>query len=137
MFMVGVDSAKFTIYGWLRLTAPGPGFSHFPVTREDDYFDGLTSEEVKTRMSRGFPVREWFKRPGARNEPLDCRVYAYAAMLSLGVNWNRLIAARLAEATKKQDQSENVETAPPIPSAPFVSPDRPARVRGGFVTTWR
>jgi len=29
---------------------------------------------------KGFPVREWVKKPSARNEALDCLVYAYAAL---------------------------------------------------------
>jgi len=44
-----------------------------------------------TRYSKGFPIREWRKRSGTRNEPLDCRVYAYAALCSFGtIRWNRL-----------------------------------------------
>ena len=89
MFMVGVDSAKEQIYSRLKLTTPGPGYCHFPVGRDERYYSGLTSEVVHTRYSKGFPVREWKLKPNTRNEPLDCRVYAYAALCSLNVNWRR------------------------------------------------
>jgi phage terminase large subunit GpA-like protein len=35
------------------------------------------------RYSKGFAHREWTKKAGARNEALDARNYAYAALQSL------------------------------------------------------
>jgi phage terminase large subunit GpA-like protein len=137
-FMVGVDAAKFTIYGWLKLKTAGPGFCHFPDDRDGDYFDGLTAEEVRTRMSRGFPIREWHKRPGSRNEPLDCRVYAYAALLSLSPNWKRLTAARAAAIERRkaeearQQESQQPGSAARTQTAPVFAP-----ARTGFVNRWR
>ncbi len=62
----------------LSIEAPGPGYLHFPVERDDEWFAQLTAEKLITKYQRGFPIREWIKsRP--RNEALDCRVYAMAA----------------------------------------------------------
>jgi phage terminase large subunit GpA-like protein len=81
LFVIGVDSFKADIFARLGVDKPGPGYMHFPLERADaDYFDQLTAEYVSTRYVKGFPKREWKKRPGARNEALDLRVYATAAL---------------------------------------------------------
>ena len=43
----------------------------------------LTAEKQVIRYVKGFPVREWVKKSSARNEALDCTVYAYAALQRL------------------------------------------------------
>ncbi|MCA9362638.1 phage terminase large subunit family protein [Candidatus Kaiserbacteria bacterium] len=80
LFHVGTDTAKELIYSRLAITEPGIGYCHFPSNYDAEYFKGLTSERVVTRYSHGRPKRVWAKDPGARNEPLDCRVYALAAL---------------------------------------------------------
>jgi len=94
LFLVGVDSAKDSIYSRLRITEPGPGYIHLPKGRDPSYFAQLTAETVVTKYVKGFPTRVWQKRPGARNEALDCRVYAYAALQSLNVKWSRELEKR-------------------------------------------
>jgi phage terminase large subunit GpA-like protein len=42
------------------------------------------------RYTKGFAHREWTKKAGARNEALDARCYAYAALQSLIVGRLRL-----------------------------------------------
>jgi phage terminase large subunit GpA-like protein len=98
LFLVGVDSAKDSIYSRLRIAEPGPGYSHFPKGRDPSYFAQLTAETVVTKYVKGFPARVWQKRPGARNEALDCRVYAYAALQSLNVKWGRELEKRARHA---------------------------------------
>ena len=83
LFLVGVDAAKERVYSKLRVTEPGPGFCHFPLNYGRDYFDMLTAERISTRMRNGFPERVWVKPGGARNEALDCRAYALAALHGL------------------------------------------------------
>jgi len=85
LWIVGVDAAKEATYARLRIAEPGPGFCHFPISDQHDlgYFDQLTSETCKIRYHKGFAHREWVKQPGARNEALDARCYAYAALQSL------------------------------------------------------
>jgi len=53
---------------------------HFPIAYQQEFFHQLTSEEVRTRFVRGHPVRYWFKPSGVRNEALDRRAYALAAL---------------------------------------------------------
>ena len=93
LFPVGTFAAKDTIYGRLRITEPGPGYCHFPQRYGAEFYKGLTAEECRIKFNKGFAVREWHKPEGARNEPLDCRVYNLAAFASLNVNVDQLVAA--------------------------------------------
>ena len=90
VWLVGADSAKDAWYARLRINEHGPGYCHFPSHYQEYYFDGLTSEQVRTKYIRGHPTREWWKADGKRNEPLDCRVYALAALLARPLNWSQL-----------------------------------------------
>ncbi|ABK45241.1 phage terminase GpA [Magnetococcus marinus MC-1] len=83
LFIVGVDACKEAILSRLRIEEPGPGYLHFPMQRDGDYFKQLTAESVVTRYHKGRPIREWKKRDSDRNEALDCRVYAMAALQGL------------------------------------------------------
>ncbi|WP_182582987.1 terminase gpA endonuclease subunit [Thiospirillum jenense] len=91
LWLVGVDAAKETVYSRLKIHEQGPGYCHFPVHYNEHYFNGLTSEQVRTKYVKGKPVREWFLPPGKRNEPLDIRAYNLAALLSRPVNWSQLV----------------------------------------------
>ena len=85
IYMVGVDTAKDTIYARLRFEEPGAGYVHFPVggAFDAEYFAQLTSEEVQTRYSEGRPYRVWVLPEGKRNEVLDCWVYALCSRTAL------------------------------------------------------
>jgi phage terminase large subunit GpA-like protein len=85
IYMVGVDTAKDTIYGRLKIGEPGPGFVHFPALDgiDSSYFEQLTSERVATRFREGRPYRVWVLEKGKRNEALDTFVLALAARKSL------------------------------------------------------
>lgn len=89
LFTVGVDDAKGLIYGRLRICEPGAGYCHFPKERDEEYFAQLTAEKVITKFVKGFPRREWVKTR-ARNEVLDMRVYALAALRILNPVWQAL-----------------------------------------------
>lgn len=90
LYPVGSDVAKGVIYNRLRLTDHGPGYIHFPIGLDDDFYLQLTAEKnVKRYDLKGREVREWVK-VRERNDVLDCFVYAYAAALKAGVqhrNW--------------------------------------------------
>jgi phage terminase large subunit GpA-like protein len=113
LFMVGVDAAKDRVFSHLKLSTAGAGYCHFPDDRDQRYFAGLASETVVTRYSKGFPIREYLRRSGARNEPLDCRVYAFAAMCSLNPNWKSLVVAKARELEALQDARTNEVATPP------------------------
>ncbi|MBF0137477.1 MAG: phage terminase large subunit family protein, partial [Magnetococcales bacterium] len=119
LFIVGVDAAKEAIHSRLRLKDPGPGCCHFPVTRDADWFRQLTAERVTTRFHRGRPIREWKKRDGDRNEALDCRVYAMAALqglVAMGLQLNkeatRILEIPLKMTTPEQVDQESVKKPP-------------------------
>lgn len=141
LFLIGVDAAKEVIYSRLKIKTPGPGYCHFPRGRDDQYFAGLASETVTTRYSKGFPIREWRKRSGsARNEPLDCRVYAYAALCSFGtVRWERLKRPKPVEVEEKREEAfaPLIPPDPPAPTPQKAASGRPFHLGGGFVNRWR
>ena len=78
---IGVDQGKSMVYSYLTITEQGPGYCHFPADAayDDEYFAQLTAEKLVTRYSKGRPRQE-FVATRARNEALDCRVYALSAL---------------------------------------------------------
>lgn len=82
-FDLGVDTGKSLLMGRLKVEEVGPGYCHFPI--EDDrgydkkYFEGLTAEKKVLRYKKGRPYFVW-EKIRERNEPLDCRNYAAAAI---------------------------------------------------------
>ncbi|WMJ88875.1 phage terminase large subunit family protein [Anaerocolumna sp. MB42-C2] len=101
IFLLGVDSGKETLLSRLKLKEVGPGYCHFPVESEkgydEDYMKGLTSEQRIIRTNKkGKPEIVWVKKSGVRNEPLDMRNYATAAVEILKPNW-RLLEKKVKE----------------------------------------
>lgn len=85
LFRLGVDTLKELFFSRLKVEDPGPGYCHFPIGAEKGhdraYYLGLTSEKKVLRYRKGRPYIEWVKRAsGVRNESLDCRGYASAAL---------------------------------------------------------
>jgi len=95
LFPVGTDTAKELLFARLKINEAGPGYCHFPLEREEEYFKMLTAEKKVLRYFKGRPKREWIKTR-QRNEALDCRVYAMAALQVMGIN---------IEAVSKQQQN--------------------------------
>jgi len=120
LHMVGVDQAKAIIYRRLRINDPGPGYCHFPQGRGVEFFRQLTAETIITKYTRGFPKRTFQKRSGARNEALDCRVYAFAALTLAGIQWDKL-AFRMKQRAKplpKRPQAPAEAAPSPVESTP-------------------
>ena len=130
--IVGTDTAKGLLFSRLTLSEFGPGYIHFPRDVDDEYFRQLTAEKLMTKHVKGVPTRVW-KQIRARNEALDCAVYAFAAYSSLNANLER-IAIR-AEAQVKQ-----AKTPPPDPEGgrkPGVKlPIKFTPRRGGWINRW-
>ncbi|MDL2289947.1 phage terminase large subunit family protein [Paludibacteraceae bacterium OttesenSCG-928-F17] len=89
LWNVGVSFLKSDLYGYLKLEkdsegVPPPNYCHFPEY-DEHYFRGLTAEELVTSYPKGYPKQSWVKRY-ERNEPLDCRIYARAAAVILGLD---------------------------------------------------
>ena len=86
LFNVGVDVGKDTLYSRLKTQYETEvGYCHFPIEEDrgydEEYFKGLTSEHKITKYTKGIARIMWEKRSDrARNEPLDIRNYATAAL---------------------------------------------------------
>ena len=92
VFEIGVDAGKQNIMDNLRVKSPGAKYCHFP--KRDDYggqyFKGLLSERLVYKEGRKNPW-QWEKIPGhERNEPLDIRNYANAAIKALNPDFDLL-----------------------------------------------
>ena len=127
VYPVGGDTVKTTLFGRLKHNEPGPGFLHFHMKTTGEYFEQLTAEKQVLRYNRGgFPTREWVKKPSARNEALDCLVYAYAAV--------NLMYQRYDRRTIWDQLEKRLENVDAKPAAP--------RLRSGgagasaFVNSW-
>lgn len=105
LYQIGVDDAKGIIYARLQIEIPGPGYCHFPVDRDEEYFSQLTAEKLTVKFYKGFPRKEWVKsRP--RNEALDCRVLAFAALKILNPVWSAISKRLGAEPVKAEPEPE-------------------------------
>lgn len=125
LFQVGSDEAKKVIMRRLALKPRidketgeflgyPQGYCHVPASRRienDAWFDQITAERLQTRYVKGHAVREWVKDDHARNEALDCRQYALAALKIYNPNLARK-AEKLAERARLR----------PAPAAPLVRP---------------
>ncbi|MDO4439212.1 MAG: phage terminase large subunit family protein [Eubacteriales bacterium] len=86
LFIIGVDAGKTILYQRLKHLAKGPNYCHFPENEEagydEAYFRGLTSEKMVVRFKKGRSVTVWEIKDSRykRNEPLDLRNYATAAL---------------------------------------------------------
>ena len=139
LYTLGVDASKTLLMDRLKLTTPGPGYIHLPQAEwcDDEFADQLTSERRVLRYTKGVPVHVW-RKIRARNEALDCWVYAHAALRLLRPNLP-VMAARLASVA-----AEAARAAPVMPAArkaihgemaPVAVARPPARrvVRSGYV----
>jgi phage terminase large subunit GpA-like protein len=124
LYMLGTDTIKTTLFGRLRHNEAG-GSLNFGQAADEEYFRQLTAERQALRYHRGFPIREWVKKSGDRNEALDCAVYAYAAMLIFSRKMNR---ATMWEQLGEQLDSGN--------KAKLRLRKSPANAGGNFVSSW-
>jgi phage terminase large subunit GpA-like protein len=106
LFLVATDEAKLMVMRRLALSTPGPGYCHFPDDRSADWYKQLTAEKMVTRYVKGQPVREWHKQDKARNEALDTRVYALAALKIMQPSMRRM-AERLGVTHRPLPDDEN------------------------------
>lgn len=122
LFPVGTDTAKEVVYARLKISDEGEGYCHFPSNRGEEYFRMLTAEKKVTRYYKGRPRTEWAKIR-TRNEALDCRVYATAALSILNLNLEAVYIAG-----QNQVSSEEQPAARRRPGMPM---------RSGFVHGYR
>jgi len=108
--MLGVDAAKELIYDRLTIEEPGPGYMHFNADCTDEYFKQLTVEKPKIVYTKGFPARVWSKKDGARNEALDCEVYALAALKLCNANLKAIHKRLEAEIDRLEKDKKKTAT---------------------------
>lgn len=85
VYPVKVDTAKTVVFRRFDIEEPGPGFQHYPMSLDANYFRQLTAEQVVVKTNaRGFPSQVWELRKGQRrNEAFDVAVGNYAALCAL------------------------------------------------------
>jgi len=129
LFPIGVDTVKDLLFARMRIEEPGPGYIHFNEHLDDEYFRQLTAEKIVTRFHRGFKKRV-FQKVRARNESLDCFVYAIGAFAILNIDINTLADKAKIKDNVVENISSESKAKPRKP--PFVP-----RVGSGFVNSWR
>lgn len=136
---VGTVGIKHLLFSRLSTDAdkqPDARLVHFSDELPPEYFTGLVSETYN-------PVKNRFdKRRGARNEPLDTWVYAYAAAHHAELRLHRyskadwdMREARLS-ATDRAATSDSRETSQPAPTVAIPAGDSrgtQTQRRGGIV----
>lgn len=123
LFPVGVDTVKAELFSRFKITEHGPGYCHFPEGRDPEYYKQLTAEKIKIKYHKGFARRE-FVKIRTRNEALDVRVYAKAALALLNVNLNGL-AMKMSH---RKEAQEVVKEQKPV---------QRQKNMGSFVNRWR
>lgn len=151
LFNIGVDVGKDTLFSRLKTQyETEAGYCHFPIESDrgydEDYFKGLTSEHKITKYTKGQARIVWEKRSDrARNEPLDLRNYATAALeiKSTGLPYDLLeyLAEQEAESPQQDEQiQQNMQEINKTPEKKVVKfgADQPVikkRSNGG-VNIW-
>lgn len=115
---IGVDAGKAMLYARLRRQHYGTGFLHYSdhASFDAEFFAQLTAERLVTQRKKGKPFHAWVKER-ARNEALDCAVYALATLALRGV-----LRARPGKAV-----------APAQPTKPKANPSTPPASGGSFL----
>ena len=124
LFSVGTDTAKEMVFGRLNIPNPGPGYVHFPISCDEEYFEQLTGEKRVTEYVKGRPVKV-FKPTRARNEALDCFVYALAAIEILNPSF-KILAKRL-EVESDDSDSPGIMDKPAQPEEQRKTTQNPRR----------
>mgnify|MGYP000539275661 FL=1 len=126
LYTIGVDAGKSLIMSSLKVQEPGPKYCHFPRGEDRGYdalfFNGLLSERLVLKRSRGRDRWMWEKIPGHnRNEALDCRNYAMAAFRILNPDLEA-VEKRLAGIQEKPQLTRK--------------PAKPKRMRSNYYDDW-
>ncbi len=138
VYAVNTKQAKDILFARLKIEEPGPRYCHFPKGHgyNEEYFNQLTAEVLKTKFLHGFP-KQYYEKVRERNEALDRRVYSLAAIDILRPNLSA-IAKRLAPNVPALEPPKEYILTPDAkpPVQPIQKPFRPPRMGGGFVKGW-
>jgi phage terminase large subunit GpA-like protein len=143
LWTVAVSTFKAETYRFLRLERPTadelaagasfpPGTVHLPDWVDDEWLKQFVAEQLVTvKTKRGFARLEWQKLR-ERNEALDCRVYARAAVWIAGAD--RWSEARWADLEAQLGAGDDDADAPP--AAGSVRPVRQVLRRRSLRSTY-
>lgn len=111
---LGVDQGKSLLYARLKLPKAGPGYIHFPNSPacDEEYFAQLAAEKLVTKFRGHRPIQEWIATR-ARNESLDCAVYALAALRLLPGDLDHKV--RVRQALRPAGPGDGPRPPPPKP----------------------
>jgi phage terminase large subunit GpA-like protein len=136
---VGTVAIKHLLYSRISTDAdkqPDARLVHVSDDLPPEFFVGLVSETYNPSRNR------FEKRNGARNEPLDTWVYAYAATHHAQLRLHRNTRAdwdarekRLLSAVQVHEKP-GPEAAPQVKPPPRSTTPPPRPRRGGFATNW-
>lgn len=139
VFPVGVDSVKDIILAHLLVENDGQApYMHFPKAYGTDFYEQLTAEKCVTRHKSGQPVRVYIK-VRQRNEALDIRVYARAALELLKIDIDKLAAPFgevRASGVAISEPKQSPKRQPVLDEIMRRMRSEP-RKRGGFVNNWK
>jgi len=132
LWPVRVSVLKSELYHALKLSQGDegfpPGYCHFPAYGPE-YFKQLTSEQLVTKIHKGYPKREWQKIRD-RNEALDCRIYARSASIAIGIDrwqpskWDSLMGYKTPGQPIEKKQLQQVSSGQAKPTRPRVMRSR-------------
>lgn len=137
LWTLSVSDFKQQTYRYLRANKPTDedlaagipypkGYVHLPEGVESEWCQQLVAEELVTVRTRsGYSKSEW-RQKRERNEALDCRVYARAALWIHGADWfkpERWEELRNA-AESSYRQSKREDDVPQVQAQPRKSPRR-------------
>lgn len=147
LYSIGVNEAKDIIKANLEKQEYGPGYCHFPDDRPASYFHQFANEHKIRRYVGGQPVYRWEKvKDHARNEALDLRVYATAALRILNPDYRTLEQKRYRSEPSEEFSDIAATSAVDRPSSqksekPIIKKARSgllkANRRSGFIKNWR
>lgn len=143
LWYIGTDTAKDLIYGRLCVTKPGPGYIHFSKDLPPEFYTQLTSESrIPQRTARGIEYK-WVNTKRARNEVLDCSVYAIFCTHQLNLHaYTSAMWAQLEQAVQPENgdlfaittHAVSADTEPTPRPTPLSQ--RPARQRPQPTLSW-
>lgn len=109
---------------------------HLSLDTTDEWIAGLAAEEVKRSYDKHKVVRQYVKKPGARNEPLDMYCYALAGLLHFNETVRETLGRRAEALRKKGEELKAAATDAPAaePSEEQAPRAKRRKVRrSGFV----
>jgi len=102
LILIGVHTAKSTIYDRLKKAEKGPGYCHWDRTFSEEYFKQVVAEKLTEKWRMGKVSLVWDLPDGKKNEALDLNVGNYAALEWMVQRQGANLEQLLAELTSSQ-----------------------------------